>query len=164
MTAQTVTWGEHQVRLSWLDKHYEVDTRLITSCHGYCWHMDNILVIENSRGCELPGGHREVQETPEECLIREVIEEACLYIKNIELLGYIQVDHSVNTTWTKQSGYPKVGYIAFFNSEVSRVLPFEPRFETHTRHFISVNELTTSHHEWLNVYDYSLLASQQVMA
>jgi len=49
-----------------------------------------ILAIKNDRGWEVPGGHVEVGETPEECLIREVKEEAGATFADPKLLAVIE--------------------------------------------------------------------------
>lgn len=42
-----------------------------------------LLVINNQRGWDFPGGHVEADETPSEALRRELMEEACATIKNV---------------------------------------------------------------------------------
>ncbi|MBP7831989.1 MAG: NUDIX hydrolase [Candidatus Pacebacteria bacterium] len=49
----------------------------------------NILAIENERGWDIPGGHIEDGETPEEALIREVQEEAGATFQNAKLFAVI---------------------------------------------------------------------------
>ncbi len=51
-----------------------------------------ILTIKNDRGWEVPGGHVENGETPAECLIREVKEEAGAIFTNPRLLAVIESD------------------------------------------------------------------------
>ena len=51
-----------------------------------------ILVTENERGWDIPGGHVEEGETPEEALIREVEEEAGASFSNPKLLAILGSD------------------------------------------------------------------------
>lgn len=52
-----------------------------------------ILAIKNERGWDIPGGHIENGETPEEALIREVQEEAGVVFSNAKLLAIIESDN-----------------------------------------------------------------------
>jgi 8-oxo-dGTP diphosphatase len=47
-----------------------------------------VLVKNEERGWEFPGGHREGQETFRETAIREVREEACAEMCDLRFLGY----------------------------------------------------------------------------
>jgi 8-oxo-dGTP diphosphatase len=51
-----------------------------------------ILAIENDRGWDIPGGHIEYGETPEEALIREVQEEAGASFSNAKLFAMLGSD------------------------------------------------------------------------
>ncbi|MDB5194496.1 MAG: hydrolase [Parcubacteria group bacterium] len=51
-----------------------------------------ILAIHNDRGWEIPGGHIEGEETPEEALVREVEEEAGASFSHERPFAFIESD------------------------------------------------------------------------
>ncbi|WP_232696455.1 NUDIX hydrolase [Brevibacillus daliensis] len=53
--------------------------RLPISIKGVIVHHDKVLLLKNERNeWELPGGRLEENETPEECVLREIAEETAL--------------------------------------------------------------------------------------
>lgn len=65
-----------------------------TQIYGFCKTSDNLVCLVRDKDEErftLPGGGIDEGETPEESLIREFKEEAQFEIKNIKLLGSLEV-------------------------------------------------------------------------
>lgn len=50
----------------------------------------DLIVIKGGGGWDGPGGRTEPGETPEETVIREVMEEACARVERARLLGYVR--------------------------------------------------------------------------
>lgn len=76
MTTKYVSWGEEKVKLTWKPTTEIPPEELITSVHGFCFKDNNLLLVNlNNRGWDLPGGHIELEETPEESFKRESYEE-----------------------------------------------------------------------------------------
>ncbi|WP_409305574.1 NUDIX hydrolase [Peribacillus sp. SCS-155] len=52
------------------------DYKNATSVHGDCFNKGNILLVDpKRRGYNIPGGHVEIGEIPEQALHREAYEE-----------------------------------------------------------------------------------------
>jgi 8-oxo-dGTP pyrophosphatase MutT (NUDIX family) len=151
-----VIWEDKEYELSWIQPSDIPVDAVVTSVHGYCFKDESLLVIENQRGFELPGGHLEHGEDYEAAFKREVIEEACIHIANIELLGYIRVEPLVKNSLSK---YPPVSYMSFCSSEVKSTEVYSPKFECVSRKYISPLDIRQEHHSWLDIYEPSLLAA-----
>lgn len=72
--------------------HQLPPTDLITSALALAFDGQRILMTNlNARGWDIPGGHREMGETPEQTLHREVREETGATLSNVQLLGYQRI-------------------------------------------------------------------------
>lgn len=152
MTTTYVNWGESRVKLTWEENTLLPQYNLITSVHGFCFHEDQLLFVYlNDRGWDFPGGHIESEETPDECFKREALEEG--YIEgDCKLLGYIIVDHSDNPMWKESSPYPKIGFQVFYKMNITKLLPFEGRYESTQRIFINPNVISEYYTKWNIIY------------
>lgn len=66
---------------------------LVSSVFLIALKNSKILAIKNERGWDIPGGHVEEGETPEEALIREVQEEAGANFTDAKLLAIVESDN-----------------------------------------------------------------------
>ncbi|MGF9959044.1 NUDIX hydrolase [Bacillus mycoides] len=160
MTTAYVNWGEVKIKLTWKQDNQLPPQGLITSVHGLCFYNSKVLLVDlNHRGWDFPGGHIELNETPEECFKREAMEEGYVEGK-CNFLGYIIVDHNENPKWDEKSKYPKIGYQVFYRMDIKEFHTFEGKHESAHRKLINPNEITVHHHEWHSVYqsilDYAL--------
>jgi 8-oxo-dGTP diphosphatase len=152
MTTTYVNWGTSRVKLTWTHALSLPQTELITSVHALCFHKDKLLLVDiKNRGWSFPGGHIELNESPLECVKREVMEEACVE-GDCSYLGYVEVDHSENPAWKSDSPYPLIGYQAFYCMDVTRILPFNAIFESAQRMFILPSEVTQHVEDWHDVH------------
>ncbi|EEM05194.1 NUDIX hydrolase [Bacillus pseudomycoides] len=69
-----------------------------------------------------------------------------------ELLGYIIVDHSENPLWNENSPYPKIGFQVFYKMHITRLHPFEAKYESAQRKFVNLHDVSLYHHEWNSLY------------
>lgn len=152
MTTTYVKWGESKVKLTWRSDNQLPLQDLITSVHGFCFYENKLLLVNlNHRGWDFPGGHIELNETPEECFKREAMEEG--YVKGkCHLLGYIIVDHNDNPKWDENSKYPKVGYQVFYLMNIEQLFYFEAKYESAQRTFINHNKVGDYYHNWNELY------------
>jgi len=108
------------------------EKELISQSSAYCFLDDKFAIIKNKDGYwAIPGGHLEKGENPKDTVIREVLEEACVVIKNPELLGYqviVKADKS------------KIYQLRWF-TKVEQVLDFKPEFESAEMKFVSPDEV-----------------------
>ncbi|WP_419883010.1 NUDIX hydrolase [Peribacillus sp. B-H-3] len=152
MTAVYANWGESRVKLTWEENSLLPQQHLITSVHGFCFQESKLLLVDlYHRGWDFPGGHIEPGETPEKCFKREVMEEG--YAEGeCKLLGYIIVDHSENPLWEENSPYPKIGYQVFYKMTITNLHPFEGKYESAQRVFVSPHDVSAYYHDWHILY------------
>ena len=60
---------------------------------------DNKPTIPYPNMWDLPGGHVEPGETPEECIIREMMEEMELVLNDVEIANIIEFDDRIEHTY-----------------------------------------------------------------
>lgn len=161
MTSIQVTWGDSIVQLIWENQSQLPPRNLITSAHGYCFHQDKLMLVNlRDRGWDFPGGHIELNETPEMCFQREAMEEG--YVEGeCRLLGSIVVDHHNNPNWNDCSPYPKVGYQVFYRMDIRKFHSFKAEHESMERIFIEPADLRNYYSGFNNVYQAILHESLQ---
>lgn len=103
----------------------------ITAAVGIMKYESHYLAIKNSRGWDIPGGHREIYESCEETLRRECFEEAQV------LLG--DVKPVISLTSTLDGKRPT--YIILFIGIIHELQKFVPTDEVVERALFSEEEL-----------------------
>ncbi len=115
---QTYDWNGTKVVVEWIRTDSLEKITPISQVYGIVFNDKNEILIARKVGDEkwiIPGGHPEGNETVEETLKREMIEEADVEVKNIKLLGGQKVH---------QEGKPKAyTYQVRCVCEVKELLP-----------------------------------------
>jgi 8-oxo-dGTP pyrophosphatase MutT (NUDIX family) len=118
----------------------------VTAVKIYVFERNKLLLAKVSgRGWDLPGGHVESGESPDEALIRELKEETGAVVSRQWLIGYLEIindgsnpkypDHSCILVYKGQG-------LSFDQSHV-----FPSHEVTHCK-LIAINELPRLHHNW----------------
>jgi len=162
MTFIRVTWGDSIVQLTWEKQSQLPPRNLITSVHGFCFYQDKLMLVNLiDRGWDFPGGHIELNETPEMCFKREAMEEG--YVEgDCSLLGSIVVDHHNNPNWNEDSPYPKVGYQVFYRMDITKFHSFRAEHESTERILIEPIDLQNYYSGFNNVYQTILYDSLKI--
>lgn len=144
-------WPAGRVLLTWVP-HPQPYAKPVTAANCFCILGSKVLVVHvNQRGLCIPGGHLEPEESPKEALLREILEESCVSAESLNLLGAVQVDHSINPCFIEGGRYPKLASQLMYVGRVAEVHPFRSQHETISRRFVAAAELPSVHHEWNTV-------------
>ena len=105
----------------------------VTSVHTLCFSDEKFLMIKHDeRGWDIPGGHMKPDETLEEALKREVLEEAGATLSESKCFAYYKIQ--INGPRPPDYSYPYPnGYIVCYLSKLGSLLEFKGEFETSAR-------------------------------
>ena len=117
-------------KIRWIDG-FQTTSEKYTQVSAYVFNENNqLLIVKNGSTWTIPGGHPEKGETKLETLEREMMEEACITLKEINYLGAVEVVENGEV-------YYQLRYTAF----VKDILPFKKEWEIDERKFINIDEL-----------------------
>ncbi|MBJ9989957.1 NUDIX domain-containing protein [Paenibacillus sp. S28] len=135
-----VEWGGQPVKLTWIPTKDMPDPAKVTSVHGICMLRGNVLAVHvDGRGFDIPGGHVEPGETPEEAFHREVLEEGSVRGRAV-YIGMMEVSHEENEHFDPNGKYPLVGYQLFYRMDIEECLPFNRENECLARIWVEPEE------------------------
>ncbi len=113
---------------------------LITSALVLAFYEGDFLMTKlHQRGWDIPGGHIEPGETPEETMRREVMEEAAVELGAVQLLGYQRIRLLGEVPVDYRYPHPE-SYQIFYIGHVATILPFVPTPEAVDRAFFPMAE------------------------
>lgn len=135
-------------KILWIDD-FDFTNKKYTQVSGYIFNEDNqLLIVKGGKTWTVPGGHPEIGELPIETLKREIMEEACVTIKDISYLGAVEVIENGET-------YYQLRYTA----KADEILPFKSDWETMERKFVDLSKLS-EYITWAN----GIMFSKQIEA
>jgi 8-oxo-dGTP diphosphatase len=142
-----VDWDGNYVKLTWLPMKNIIDITKVTSVHGYCFYKGKVLLVDiKGRGWNVPGGHVEPGETPEEAFHREAYEEG--YVKgSIHYIGAIEVSHEENPLFDPNGKYPLKGYQMFYRMNVEEFSDFLGENESLSRIWLEAEKVPQVIHD-----------------
>lgn len=130
-------------KLCW-HENFKLNNEKHTQVSGYVFNDKNqLLIVKNGKVWTIPGGHPEPNETILETLNRELMEEACVTLKDINYLGAVEVVE-------KDETYYQLRYTA----KVKEALPFKQEWEISERLFVDLEDLP-NYIKWSNGITFS---------
>lgn len=96
-----------------------------------------------TRTLDIPGGHIDTGESPEQSVTRETFEETGVHIKNVRLVAV----KKITIAGVKPEGYRyphPISYMLYYLGQVSEETAFEGNEDTHGRAWLQPSEYTKS--------------------
>lgn len=109
---------------------------LITAALGLIFHGDRFLMTKlTARGWDIPGGHIEAGEHPEQTVRREIFEETCVHVGDLQLFAYDKF--TIDAPKPDGYRYPHpVSYQLFYWGRVAHMKPFAATAEAVERQLL----------------------------
>lgn len=124
----------------WILTEHLPPLELVSTAMVLAFQGDRLLMTHlKKRGWDIPGGHVEAGEKPEETLRREVIEETGVELGTLHVLGYQQLLILTQPPPTYRYPFP-VAYQLFYRAQVARLREFAETEETWGRGFFAPDE------------------------
>lgn len=115
---------------------------LCGTAFAFAFQGDRMLLTHlKKRGWDIPGGHIEAGETPEQAAVRETIEEAGVRVEPVRLIGIQELEvfgPLPRTGWTRS-----LSAQVFYLCRVVKILPFIPSEEALDRDFFAPANIRT---------------------
>ena len=118
-------------KIAWCEG-FELKDERYTQVTGYIFNENNeLLIVKIGDKWTVPGGHPEEGESFTETLEREVMEEACVTIRDMHYIGAVEVVENDSDIY----------YQLRYTARVKDVLEFEQKWETSDRKFVKLDDL-----------------------
>lgn len=126
------------------------DLTLCTSAYGFVFKDGMFLQTELREGerperrLDIPGGHIDERETPDQAAIRETFEETGVHIDNAKLVAVIKITNNKSKEESSlEYPYP-VSYMLFYLCDFVTEEVFEGNEDTHGRVWVSPKDFPSS--------------------
>ena len=112
-------------------ENFNLTIEKYTQVSGYIFNeKDELLIVKNKDTWTIPGGHPELYEYTIGTLVREIMEESSVSIKDIKYIGAVEVCE-LNDKY----------YQLRFVARVDKIHKFAKEYETSERKFVKLEEL-----------------------
>jgi len=124
----------------WILSHESPPLSLSTSALALIFDVDLLLMTQLSvRDWDIPGGHIERDETPEQTVTRELYEETYAIARQLRLFAHQKITIHTDVPTDYKYPYP-TSYQLIFIGEVDRFDPFVATSEALNRNLFAPNE------------------------
>lgn len=115
-------------------------TALVTSAFALAFDGERLLCANLvERGLDIPGGHIEPGESPEQAAKREVFEETGAQVIGLRLVGYVRIRILSSKPATHKYPYPD-SFMVFYGARIAGFEELTPDRETLRRALLRPNE------------------------
>jgi 8-oxo-dGTP pyrophosphatase MutT (NUDIX family) len=120
----------------------------VTAVKIYVFQDDKLLLTNVvTRGWDLPGGHIEQGETPEQAILRELEEETGASVDNFQLIGYLKITNEKENERNKK--YPKESCILVYKGYgLTLDTAHDFQLEASESKLVPIDQLHQVHHDW----------------
>lgn len=133
--AEAIVWNGRDINTLWTSGTDLPRTQQVRQVSGVCLTANGKLVLVSEAGTNwnLPGGHPESGEAPEETLARELLEEACAEVSACRLMGWQRIDDPREPAYLHLRSVARV-----------RLQTFNPGHEIRHRRLVSPQEFLSA--------------------
>lgn len=110
---ENVSFALHPNNVSVMAQTHLPDDDLCTSAYVLVFHKGRVLMADQDRGIDVPGGHIDPGETPHEAMCREAREETGVIVKSAEIFAVQKIEVFSDAPEDYQYPHP-VSYQIFY--------------------------------------------------
>lgn len=151
-TFQFDFWEHTQSKIEFIPTNAIPQDIPLTAVKGLLIKDNKILLTKVKRGWDIPSGHIEEGETPEQALIREVMEETGATVNSFALLGYMRLtkvqENEINKKYPSLSAIP-----VYISKEFITPEKFDAQFEAEESELVPQSDILKYHHGWTPMWD-----------
>lgn len=134
------SWAGQESAYTWIPTTNLQLFKPVSQVYGICLDADGKILVIKDKRWQIPGGTPEADETPEQTLKRELIEEAQVEVGELIPLGVQEVSYPNNPDKKQGNLFYQYRYIAF----IQKIKPIQPDPATkrqYERRFVSFDEI-----------------------